>query len=166
MQPSPRQDPDHHDHPLATGPAVEDHGRVVTASPRAAAWYRRAQRAADSHRAAAALRLAVSADPGFDLAAADLSALSGTPGDRPAGRAMNWERHHIEVVATAASGQATRAADLLREHLAGVGCDPLAVRITVHITGRLRGPAGSGDDFEDLAGQLPGCHAAPWPSAQ
>ena len=65
MQPSPRQGPSHHDHLPATGPAVEDHGRVVTANPRAAAWYRRAQRAADSLRAAAALRLAVSADPGF-----------------------------------------------------------------------------------------------------
>jgi hypothetical protein len=165
MQPSPRQNPGHHGHLPATGPAVEDHGRVVTANPQAAAWYRRAQRAADSHRAAAALRLAISADPGFALAAADLSALTGTPGHEPAGRAMVWERHHIEVVASAAAGQAMRAADLLREHLAGVGCDPLAVRITVRITGRLQPPAGPGDDFEDLAGQLPGCHATSWPSA-
>jgi hypothetical protein len=70
---------------------------------------------------------------------------------------MNWERHHIEVVATAAAGQATRAADLLREHLVGVGCDPLAVRI--------QPPAGPGDDFEDLAAQLSSCHATPWPGA-
>jgi hypothetical protein len=77
---------------------------------------------------------------------------------------MNWERHHIEVVATAAAGQAARASNLLREHLAGVGCDPLAVRITAHITGRLQSPAAPGDDFEDLAGQLPGCHATPWSS--
>ena len=135
---------------------------MVTANPRAAAWYRRAQRAADPHRAAAALRLAVSADPGFGLAAADLAALTGTPGQQPAGRPMNWERHHIEVVATAAAGQATRAADLLREHLASVGCDPLAVRITA----RLRAPTGAGDDFEDLASQLPGCHATPWPGSR
>ena len=74
---------------------------------------------------------------------------------------MNWERHHIEVVASAAAGQATRAADLLREHLASVGCDPLAIRIVA----RLQPPAGRGDDFEDLAGQLPGCHATPWSSA-
>lgn len=161
MQPSPSRGLSHHDHLPATGPAVEDHGRVVTASPRAAAWYRRAQRAAGPHRAAAALRLAVSADPGFGLAAADLSALTGTPDQQPAGRAMNWERHHIEVVAAAAAGQATRAADLLREHLASVGCDPLAIRITA----RLQPPAGPGDHFEDLAGQLPGCHATPWPSA-
>ena len=176
MQSPPGQGPGHHDHLPATGPAVEDHGRVVTANPRAAAWYRRAQRAADPDRAAAALRLAVSADPGFGVAAADLVALTGTPGQQPgrrgsaacgsAGRAMNWERHHIEVVATAAAGRATRAADLLREHLASVGCDPLAVRITVHIAGRLQRPTDPGDDFEDLAGQLPGCHAAPWSSAQ
>ena len=134
---------------------------MVTTNPQAAAWYRRAQRAADSHRAAAALRLAVSADSDFGLAVADLGALTGTPGHQPAGRAMNWERHHIEVVATAAAGQATRAADLLREHLASVGCDPLAVRITA----RLQPSTGPGDDFEDLAGQLPGCHATPWPSA-
>ncbi len=155
------ENPSHHDHLPATGPAVEDHGRVVTTNPQAAAWYRRAQRAADSHRAAAALRLAVSADSDFGLAVADLGALTGTPGHQPAGRAMNWERHHIEVVATAAAGQATRAADLLREHLASVGCDPLAVRITA----RLQPSTGPGDDFEDLAGQLPGCHATPRPSA-
>jgi hypothetical protein len=160
MQPSPRQGPSRRDHLPAAGPAVEDHGRVVTASPRAAAWYRRAQRAADPDRAAAALRLAVGADPGFALAAADLKALTGTPGQQPVGRAMNWERHHIEVVATAAADQAAQAADLLREHLASVGCDPLAVRITA----RLQPTAGPGDDFEDLACQLPGCHATPWPS--
>ena len=110
---------------------------------------------------AAALRLAVSADPGFGLAVADLSALTGTPDQQPAGQAMNWERHHIEVVATAAAGHAAQAADLLREHVASVGCDPLAVRITA----RLQPTAGPGDDFEDLAGQLPRCHATPWPSA-
>jgi hypothetical protein len=70
---------------------------------------------------------------------------------------MNWERHHIEVVATAAAGQA----DLLHEHLASIGYDPLAIRITA----RLQPPMGPGDDFEDLASQLPGCHATPWSSA-
>lgn len=161
MQPSPRQGLRRHDQLPVTAPAVEDHGRVVTANPRAAAWYRWAQRAAGPHRAAAALRLAVRADPGFGLAIADLAALTGTPGRQPAVQAMNWERHHIEVVASAAAGQATRAADLLREHLASVGCDPLAIRITA----RLQPPTGPGDDFEDLAGQLPGCHATPWSSA-
>ena len=56
---------------------------MVTANPRAAAWYRRAQQAADPHRAAAALRLAVSADPGFGVAVADLVALTGTPVQQP-----------------------------------------------------------------------------------
>jgi len=109
-----------------------------------------------------ALRQAVSADPDFGLAVADLEALTGAPGHHPGRRPMNWERHHIEVVAVAAAGQVTRAADLLREHLASVGCDPLAVRITA----RLREPAGKDDDFEDLASQLPSCHAAPWPGSQ
>lgn len=46
---------------------------------------------------------------------------------------MTWERHHVEVVGTAATGNPNRAADLLREHLAGVGCDALAVRITARL---------------------------------
>jgi hypothetical protein len=70
---------------------------------------------------------------------------------------MNWERHHIEVVTAAAAGRVTRASDLLREHLASVGCDPLAVRITA----RLREPMAR----EELATQLPGCHATPWPDS-
>jgi hypothetical protein len=160
MPPSPSQRPSHHDRLLATGPAVEDHGRVVTTHPQAAAWYRRAQRAADPGRATMALRLAVTADPDFALAAADLEAITGgAPGSHPGGRPMNWERHHIEVVTAAATGHVTRAADLLREHLASVGCDPLAVRITA----QLRGPMAMDDDLENLATQLPGCHATPWP---
>ena len=90
----------------------------------------------DPRRAAMALRLAVTADPDFALAAADLEAITGTPGRHPGRRPMNWERHHIEVVTAAAAGHVTRASDLLREHLASVGCDPLAVRITA----RLREP--------------------------
>jgi hypothetical protein len=161
MPPSPSQRPSHHDHLSATGPAVEDHGRVVTANPQAAAWYRRAQRAADLRRAAMALHLAVTADPDFALAAADLEAITGTPGRHPGRRPMNWERHHIEVVSAAAAGHLTRASDLLREHLASVGCDPLAVRITA----RLREPMARDDDLEELASQLPGCHATPWPGS-
>jgi hypothetical protein len=161
MPPSPGQRPSHHDHLPVTGPAVEDHGRVVTAHPQAAAWYRRAQRAADPRRAATALRLAVTADPDFALAAADLAAITGGSGRHLGGRPMNWERHHIEVVAAAAAGRHTRAADLLREHLASVGCDPLAVRIT----GWLREAAKMDDEGENLATQLPGCHATPWPGS-
>jgi len=134
---------------------------VVTTHPQAAAWYRRAQRAADPCRAARALRLAVTADPDFALAAADLAAITGTPGHHPGRRPMNWERHHIEVVNAAAAGHVTRASDLLREHLASVGCDPLAVRITAG----LREPTARDDDFEDLASQLPGCHAILWPGS-
>jgi len=161
MPPSPSQRPSHHDHLPAARLAVEDHGRVVTTNAAAAAWYRRAQRAADPLRAARALRLAVTADPDFALAAADLAAITGTPGRLPCRRPMNWERHHIEVVSAAAAGHVTRASDLLREHIASIGCDPLAVRITT----RLRAPNTRDDDLENLADQLPGCHATPWPAS-
>jgi hypothetical protein len=160
MQPSPSQRSSHHDLLSAAELAVEDHGRVVSTHPQAAAWYRRAQRAADPRRAAMALRLAVTADPEFALAAADLEAISCSPGRHPGRRPMNWERHHIEVVAAAAAGQVTRASDLLREHLASVGCDPLAVRITA----RLR-EAMAKDESENLASLLPGCHATLWLSS-
>ena len=142
-------------------PAVEDHGRTVTASLRAAMWYRQAQRAIDRCRATTALRLAVEADPAFELALADLDAMAGTSGQRHSRGQMNWERHHIEVVRTAASGNAKRAADLLREHLAGVGCDPLAFRIVAY----MRQSMGMDDDFEDLASQLPDCHPTRWASS-
>jgi hypothetical protein len=65
---------------------------------------------------------------------------------------MNWERHHIEVVSTAVTGDPVRAADLLREHLANVGCDPLAYRIIAH----LRRPGRSTTHL------LPGCHPTTW----
>ena len=135
---------------------------MVTTSPRAAGFYRQAQRALDAPRAIAALRLAVNADPAFGLAIADLDAITGTAGEDPRRQRMNWERHHIEVVRTAATGNTERASDLLREHLATVGCDPLAVRIAAH----LRRPGAHDDDVEDLVGQLPGCHATPWPCSQ
>jgi len=150
-----------HNHLNDLGPALEDHGRAVTASPLAATWYRQAQRAIDRRRATTALRLAVEADPAFELALADLDAISGTSGQRHSRGQMNWERHHIEIVRTVTSGNAKRAADLLREHLAGVGCDPLAFRIVA----QMRQPTGMNDDFENLAGQLPGCHPARWPSS-
>ena len=63
----------------------------------AAAWYRQAQRAIDRRRATTALRHAVQADPAFELALADLDAITGTSGQRPSLGQMNWERHHIEV---------------------------------------------------------------------
>jgi hypothetical protein len=159
MQPMREGNPSHRDDLAAAGPAVDVHGRVVTANQRAAARYRQAQRAADPRQAAAALRLAVNADPAFALAATDLNAITGTASDIPSHRQMNWERHHIELVRAAATGNARRAADLLREHLASAGCDPLAFRITA----QLRQPGGRNDDFGNLASQLPGCHSAPWP---
>jgi len=161
MQPPQGQPFSRHDHLDAAGPAVEDHGRAVTANLRAAGWYRQAQRAIERRRAITALRLAVEADPAFELALADLDAMTGTSGQRPSRGQMTWERHHIEVVRTAASGNAERAADLLREHLAGVGCDPLASRIIA----QMRQSIGTDDDFEDLAGQLPDCHPTRWPSS-
>jgi hypothetical protein len=159
MQPMRDENPSHHDHLAAAGPAVDVHGRVVTANQRAAARYRQAQCADDSRLATTALRLAVNADPAFGLAAADLNAITETASQVPSHQQMNWERHHIEVVRAAATGNARRAADLLREHLAGVGCDPLAFRIAA----MLRQPGGKNDDLENLASQLPGCHTTPWP---
>ena len=138
----------------SAGPAVEDHGRVVTANIQAAAFYRQAQRAADVSVIVKALGHAVIADPAFGLAVADLDAFTDAIPKPIGGRQMNWERHHIEVVHTAAAGNFTRATDLLREHLAGVGCDPLAFRIVTHLGRRMGKP----DGLEDLAGELPSCH--------
>jgi hypothetical protein len=145
----------------SSGPAVEDHGRAVTASSRAAALYRQAQRAIDRRRATMALRLAVEADPAFELALSDLDATTGTSGQRHSRGQMNWERHHIEVVRTAASGNVERATDLLREHLDSVGCDPLLLRIVAD----LRKAFGKDDNLEDLVGQLPDCHPVAWQCA-
>jgi hypothetical protein len=159
MEPTRDESPGQHDHLAAAGPPVDVHGRAVTTTRRAAARYRQAQRAADPAAAATALRLAVQADPDFGLAVADLGAITGTASQGASHQQMNWERHHIEVVATAAAGNARRAADLLREHLASVGCDPLAFRITAML-----GPTtGKNDDSGRPASQLPGCHTTPWP---
>jgi hypothetical protein len=138
--------------------AVEGHGRVVTATMQAAAFYRQAQHAVHSRGAVTALRLAVKVDPAFGLAVADLGAITETTPIPLSGRKMNWERHHIEVVRTAASGNLGRAADLLREYLASVGCDPLAVRIVADLRWRM-GIHGGLDDFTS---QYPACHAAIW----
>jgi hypothetical protein len=154
MKPTPAPPRSHRDPRTDNGPSVEDHGRVVTTNGRAAAFYRQAQRAVDAGQATTALRLAVDADPTFGLAIADLDAITATTGEGPSRHQMNWERHHIEVVRTAASGNARRATDLLREHLASVGCDPLALRIVA----QLQHPGMPDDDFEDLVRRLPGCH--------
>ncbi len=70
------ENPSHHDHLAAAEPAVDVHGRAVTAN-------RQAQRAADSRRATTALRLAVSVEPAFGLAVADLNARTGTASQGP-----------------------------------------------------------------------------------
>jgi hypothetical protein len=150
------------DRRAASGLSVEDHGRALSANQLAATWYRHAQRAADFHRATVALRLSVRADPGFGLALADLDALAGTMTQASGRQQMSWERHHVEVVRTAVAGNVAgnveRATDLLREHLAGVGCDPLALRIVA----RLVAPLGRTELLEDLAHQPPTCHPGPW----
>ena len=135
-------------------------GGAVSANQQAAARYRQAQRAVDARRATVALRLAVRADPGFGLALADLDPLAGTMTQDADRQQMNWERHHVELVRTAAGGNAERATDLLREHLAGVGCDPLALRIVLH----LLAAAGRTRLLQDLAHPPPTCHPGPWSS--
>jgi hypothetical protein len=140
--------------PVVPGPAVDDHGRALTANIQAAAFYRQAQQAVDTLDAVSALRHAVRADPAFELAVADLCAFTEAPSDAVSGRQMNWERHHIEVVRTAAAGNLGRATDLLREHLASVGCDPVALRIVRELGWR----AGQRDGLDDLTVHLPACH--------
>jgi hypothetical protein len=160
MEPPPKRPQSRPDHLAEPRPAVDEHGRVVTANRQAAAFYRQAQRAVDARQATTALRLAVSADPRFGMAVADLDAITGIASEVSSHRQMNWERHHIEIVRTAATGNTKRATGLLREHLASAGCDPLAVRILA----RLRHPEGQGDDFADIGERLPSCHATPWSS--
>jgi hypothetical protein len=154
MPQEPEEPATRHSQPIFPGLAVEDHGRALTANIRAAAFYRQAQQAVDTFDAVAALRRAVRADPAFDLAVADLGAITEAPSDAMSGPQMNWERHHIEVVRTAAGGDLGRATDLLREHLASVGCDPVALRIVTE----LRQRAGQRDGLDDLTGHLPACH--------
>ena len=88
----------------------------------------------------------------------DLAAVTEAPSAPPDSQQMSWERHHIEVVGTASTGDVNRALDLLREHLASVGCDPLAFRIVAHLSC----PMGNSGDLDDIAGRLPACHATPW----
>ncbi|HEV8064043.1 MAG TPA: hypothetical protein VGP46_04385 [Acidimicrobiales bacterium] len=125
----------------------------MTASLEAASFYRQAQRAPDTAETVSALRHAVGADPAFQLAGADLGALVDAPAAAVSGRQMNWERHHVEVVRTAAAGLLARATDLLREHLANVGCDPVALRVVAELRQR-QGQL----DLDDLSGRFSACH--------
>jgi hypothetical protein len=146
--------------PAFARPAVEDHGRAVTTNIQAASFYRQAQQAVDASHAVKALTRAVKADPAFGLGVADLDAITQARPSPISGRQMNWERHHIEVVRTAAAGNISRAADLLREHLASVGCDPLALCIVAELRRRKEHRS----ELEDLTSHRPECHpACPWP---
>ena len=133
--------------------ASDEHGRDLSTTADAAAWYREAQRsAAQPEDPRPALRAAVNADATFAIAVADLDALTGELTTSPVARpATTWERHHHEIVTAASRGHVPRALALLREHLREVGCDPLAVRIVEdHGTGT--------SELEDLAAELPNCH--------
>jgi hypothetical protein len=145
----------------ASAEVSDDHGRPLTTNATAAAWYRVAQRSV-VHRTGPdpALRRALEADPTFAVAASDLLAVatSETPLVEPARPATTWERHHCEIVAEA-QRDVGRASGILREHLATVGCDPLAVHI---VFGALRS-APCGDharctDLADLIASMPDCH--------
>jgi hypothetical protein len=152
------QSPAISDQPSLGRQAIEEHGRALTANSEAASYYRQAQQAVDSIHAVTALHLSVKADPAFELAIADLGAITETPAIPMSGRIMNWERHHIEVVRTAASGNFYRASDLLREHLASIGCDPLAVRIVADLRRRGGHRSGTGE----IIGEYPTCHSGAW----
>ena len=140
--------------PTSAGLALEDHGRAITTNIQAAAFYRQAQRAADTSRTVTAPGTrSAPIPPSSSLSPISMPSLE-TPLSAIGGRPMNWERHHIEVVRTAASGNLGRSADLLREHLASVGCDPVALRIVTELRRRAGRPGG----LDDLTGHLPACH--------
>jgi hypothetical protein len=99
-----------------------------------------------------ALRCALLADPTFAVAASDLLALANEqPIVEPSRPSTTWERHHCEIV-TEAQRDVGRASGILREHLADVLCDPLAVHI---VCAALRAAARRDDDrIADLADVL------------
>ena len=122
---------------MASHAPVDIHGRPLTTTPDAADHYRRAQAAArDDPRVVAALEAALAADPVFAVAIADHAAFCGDCPDETGRRLLAaagarrrlslWERQHVEVVMAAVSGRGRRAADLLPEHVATAGPDPLA----------------------------------------
>jgi hypothetical protein len=129
--------------------STDDHGRPLTTTPEASAWYRKAQQSADLHTTERALRKALECEPGFAVAAADLSVLVGA-GPRPTATGMQaWERHHIEIVRSVEAGDRRRAVALLADHLSTLVCDPIATRIVAP---------------EECDYGLPECHPAAWDS--
>jgi hypothetical protein len=148
------------DEPKPDEMASDDHGRPLTTNAAAAAWYRVAQRSL-VHRDGPdpALRRALQADPTFAVAASDLRALADeSPGVEPARPSTTWERHHCEIV-TEARCDVGRASGILREHLADVVCDPLAVHVvsTVLRDASCHDTARSAD-LADLLASTPDCH--------
>jgi hypothetical protein len=138
----------------------DDHGRPLTTNAAAAAWYRAAQASVvHGDGPDPALRRALQADPTFAVAACDLLALTDhRPLVEAARPSTTWERHHCEIVAEA-HRDVGRASGILREHLAVVGCDPLAVYV---VCAALRTTGHNGDriaDIADLVASIPDCHA-------
>jgi hypothetical protein len=157
--------------------STDEHGRRLTTTPEASAWYRRAQRSVDPHTTKWALRKALECEPGFAVASADLSVLDGAgPGPTTVG-AQAWERHHIEIVRSVQAGDRRRAVALLADHLSTHVCDPIATRIVAPercayrlpechpaawATEGLRNPAEPPiEDGPETAGDLPGGHISP-----
>jgi hypothetical protein len=129
--------------------STDDHGRPLTTTPEASAWYRRAQQSADLHTTKWALRKALECEPGFAVASADLSVLVGAgPGPTAIGT-QAWERHHIEIVRSVQAGDRRRAVALLADHLSTLVCDPIATRIV---------------SPEECGYRLPQCHPVAWPA--
>jgi len=136
----------------------ESHGHQLSTTPEAAEWYQTAQlHSGDRARVLAALHAATVADPGYPVAAIDLSAFERRSPVGASGHLTGWERHHVDIVAAAASGDVHRAVDLLRDHLVTVGCDPIAVALVL--------AAGPSEPVDDLLDGLPACHC-PSPSSR
>ena len=138
----------------------DDHGRPLTTNAAAAAWYRAAQGSVvHGDGPDTALRRALRADPSFAVAACDLLALTDDPPHtEPARPTTSWERHHCEIVAEAHRDVA-RASGYLREHLAVVGCDPLAMHIVCAALGTVHHNVDRIADIADLVASIPACHA-------
>jgi hypothetical protein len=127
--------------------STDDHGRPLTTTPEASAWYRKAQQSADLSSTKRAHREAVECDPAFALAHADL-ALLGETGPDPSALGMHaWERHHLEIVRSVQAGDRQRAVALIADHLSTLRCDPIATRIV---------------GLEEYDRGLPDCHPAVW----
>jgi hypothetical protein len=127
--------------------SIDDHGRPLTTTPEASAWYRRAQQSADLHATKWALEKALECEPGFAIASADLSVLVGAGPGLTAVGTQAWERHHIEIVRSVQAGDRRRAVALLADHLSTLACDPIATRIVAPDEGSCR---------------LSQCHPAAW----